>query len=86
MEGVKRHLIAKSGLSFKWKDFRSSGGQLTLNSYVSIEQIYLSMRHASTLTTERHYCRARADLAFARVNDAYNCIFERDPAIGAKRV
>jgi len=81
---VKRRLIAKSGISFKWKDFRPSGGQLALDSGVSIEQVSLSMRHASTLTTERYYCRARADLAFARVNDAYNRIFEREPAIGAK--
>jgi len=39
------------------------------------------MRHASTLTTEHYYCRARADLAFAGVNDAFNSVFTHEPAI-----
>jgi len=36
------------------------------------------------LTTERYYCRARADLAFARVNDAFNSVFAHEPAIAEK--
>lgn len=42
------------------------------------------MRHASTQTTERYYCRTRAEPAFARVNEAYNSILTPEPAISAK--
>ena len=40
----------------------------------------------SVLTTERYYCRARADLAYARVNEAYNHAFKREPAINGETV
>jgi len=73
---LRKVVIAKTGISFKWKDFRATGGQIALDSGVSIEQVSRSMRHASVVTTERYYCRARADLAYARVNDAYNSVFE----------
>jgi integrase len=79
-------VIAKTGISFKWKDFRATGGQLAIDSGVSIEQVSRSMRHASVVTTERYYCRARADLAYARVNDAYNGVFVHEPAITGKSV
>jgi len=42
------------------------------------------MRQASTQTTERYYCRTRAEPAFARVNEAYNSFLTPKPAIGAK--
>ena len=83
---LRKAVIAKTGISFKWKDFRATGGQLAIDSGVSIEQVSRSMRHASVVTTERYYCRARADLAYARVNDAYNSVFVREPAITGKPV
>ena len=45
-----------------------------------------SMRHASTQTTERYYCRAKAGPAFARVNEAYKTMFQREPAIKRENV
>jgi len=51
---------------------------------VSIEQVSLSMRHTSTKTTERYYCRTKADRAFARVNETYNNMFRTEPAIKAE--
>lgn len=60
------------------------GGQIALDNGVTLEQVSRSMRHASVVTTERYYCRARADLAYARVNDAYNRVFEHEPAITEK--
>lgn len=81
---LKKAVIAKTGISFKWKDFRASGGQIALDNGVTLEQVSRSMRHASVVTTERYYCRARADLAYARVNDAYNRVFEHEPAITEK--
>jgi integrase len=65
-------------------DLRPTGGQLAIDADVPIELVSRSMRHASTLTTERYYCRARADRAFARVNDAFNSVFAREPAIAEK--
>jgi len=81
---LKIAVAKKADLNFKWKDFRPSGGQLALDAEVPIELVSRSMRHASTLTTERYYCRARADLAFARVNDAFNSVFAHEPAIAEK--
>ncbi len=72
---LKKAVIAKTGISFKWKDFRASGGQIALDSGVTVGQVSRSMRHASVVTTERYYCRARADRAYARVNDAYSRVF-----------
>lgn len=83
---LKKKLIEKSGISFKWKDFRPTGGQIALDNGVHIEQVSRSMRHASVVTTERYYCRARADLAYARVNEAYNHAFKREPAINGETV
>ena len=83
---LRKAVIAKTGISFKWKDFRATGGQIAIDSGVSIEQVSRSMRHASVVTTERYYCRARADLAYARVNDAYNSVFVHEPAITEKSV
>jgi len=81
---LKSTVAKRAGLTFKWKDFRPSGGQIALDAGVPIELVSRSMRHASTLTTERYYCRAKADLAFARVNDAFNTVFGREPAIAEK--
>jgi len=81
---LKKAVIAKTGISFKWKDFRASGGQIALDNGVTLEQVSRSMRHASVVTTEQYYCRARADLAYACVNDAYNRVFEHEPAITEK--
>ena len=83
---LRKAVISRAGISFKWKDFRATGGQIALDNGVPIEQVSRSMRHASVVTTERYYCRARADLAYARVNDAYNTVFEREPAITEKSV
>jgi integrase len=83
---LKKHVMLEAGMTFKWKDFRPTGGQLALDEGVPIEQVSQSMRHASTKTTERYYCRARADPAFANVNEAYNRMFLDEPAINAKSV
>lgn len=40
----------------------------------------------ATQTTERYYCRTRADSAFAHVNEAYNNVFLDEPAINPKKV
>ncbi len=77
-------IVKESSISFKWKDFRPTGGQLALDAGVPIDQVSQSMRQASIVTTERYYCRARAESAFAHVNEAYNRIFLHEPAIGAE--
>jgi len=81
---LKRQVMLQAKIPFKWKDFRPTGGQLALDEGVPIEQVSQSMRHASTRTTERYYCRARADPAFAKVNEAYNRMFLDEPAMNAK--
>jgi integrase len=81
---LKNEIMKEAGIRFKWKDYRPTGGQLALDAGVPIDQVSRSMRHASTLTTERYYCRARAEPAFARVNEAYNSIFRPEPAIRAE--
>jgi len=81
---LKSAVAKKVGLNFKWKDFRPSGGQIALDTEVPIELVSRSMRHVSTLTTERYYCRARADPAFARVNYAFNAVLAHEPAIAEK--
>ena len=81
---LKKEVVAQTGITFKWKDFRPTGGQLALDGGVPIEQVSQSMRHASTKTTERYYCRTRADPAFAKVNETYNRMFLDEPAIKAK--
>ena len=83
---LKKEVMMQGGIAFKWKDFRPTGGQLALDGGVPIEQVSQSMRHASTKTTERYYCRARADPAFANVNETYNRMFLGEPAINAKSV
>ena len=83
---LKKDVITQSGITFKWKDFRPTGGQLALDGGVSIDQVSLSMRHTSTKTTERYYCRTKADRAFARVNETYNSMFRTEPAIKAENV
>ena len=69
---LKKDVMEQSGITFKWKDYRPTGGQLALDQGVPIDQVSRSMRHASTMTTERYYCRAREGSAFANVNEAYN--------------
>jgi len=81
---LKNDVVKRTGIAFKWKDFRPTGGQLALDGGVSIDQVSLSMRHTSTKTTERYYCRAKADRAFARVNETYNSMFRTEPAIKAE--
>jgi integrase len=81
---LKEEVVEEAGVRFKWKDLRPTGGQLALDAGVPIDQVSRSMRHASTQTTERYYCRARADTAFARVNEAYNSILGPEPAIRAE--
>jgi len=81
---LKDEVMKEAGVRFKWKDFRPTGGQLALDAGVPIDQVSRSMRHASTQTTERYYCRARAEPAFARVNEAYNSLLKPEPAIRAE--
>ncbi len=83
---LKKQVMQEAGITFKWKDFRPTGGQLALDEGVPIEQVSQSMRHASTKTTERYYCRARADPAFANVNEAYNRMFLDELAMNGKTV
>jgi len=81
---LKDEVIKEAGIQFKWKDYRPTGGQLALDAGVPIDQVSRSMRHASTQTTERYYCRVRAEPAFARVNEAYNMLSRPEPAIRAE--
>ncbi len=83
---LRKAAAARARIPFKWKDFRPSGGQIALDNGVLIDQVSRSMRHESVVTTERYYCRARADLAFARVNEAYNKAFRHEPAISGETV
>ena len=81
---LKDEVIKEAGIPFKRKDYRPIGGQLALDAGVPVDRVWRSMRHTSTLTTERYYCRARAEPAFARVNEAYNSIIRPEPAIRAE--
>ncbi len=83
---LKDEVMKEAGIAFKWKDYRPTGGQLALDAGVPIDQVSQSMRHASTQTTERYYCRAKAEPAFARVNEAYKTMFPSEPAIKRENV
>ena len=83
---LKDEVMKEAGITFKWKDYRPTGGQLALDAGVPIDQVSQSMRHASTQTTERYYCRAKAEPAFARVNEAYKNMFQPEPAINPEKV
>ncbi|MFA5313008.1 MAG: site-specific integrase, partial [Methanomassiliicoccales archaeon] len=83
---LKNEVMKEAGITFKWKDYRPTGGQLALDAGVPIDQVSQSMRHASTQTTERYYCRARAEPAFARVNEAYKSMFPPEPAMNTENV
>jgi len=45
--------VKRTGIAFRWKGLRPTGGQLALDGGVSIDQVSLSMRHTSMKTTER---------------------------------
>ncbi|HEY3420994.1 MAG TPA: hypothetical protein VGK23_10615 [Methanomassiliicoccales archaeon] len=83
---LKDKVMKEAGIAFKWKDHHPTGGQLALDAGVPIDKVSQSMRHASTQTTERYYCRARAEPAFARVNEAYKTMFPSEPAIKRENV
>jgi integrase len=82
---LKDDISREAGIAFRWKDCRPTGGKLALDAGVPIDQVSQSMRHASTKTTERYYCRTRAVPAFARVNEAYNSLFRPEPAIRTEK-
>ena len=83
---LKDEVMREAGITFKWKDYRPTGGQLALDAGVPIDQVSQSMGHASTQTTERYYCRARAEPAFARVNESYKSMFQPERAMNAENV
>ncbi len=57
---------------------RRTYGQLLLDDGASIESVSLMLGHASTLITERHYCRKNADDAMADVLKAFD---QRHPSV-----
>jgi len=83
---LRMQVIEQSGIQFKWKDLRPTGGQLALDNGTPMEVVSRSMRHSSMAVTERYYCRFRADLANAQINETYNRIFSDEPAIIEKSV
>jgi len=66
-----RELREKSGIKFTIHGLRRTYGQTLLNRGVSIDAVSLALGHASTVTTERHYCRKDADLARLEINRAF---------------
>jgi len=83
---LKMPVIEQSGIQFKWKDLRPTGGQLALDNGVPVELVSLGMRHSTTTVTERHYCRNKPALAYAQINETYTRIFSDEPAMSAKSV
>lgn len=81
---LKDEVVKEAYIAFKWKDCRPIDDQLALDDDDPIYLVSQSMRHASTQTTGRSYCRTRADQAFARVNEAYNALLKPEPAISTE--
>jgi len=67
----KDELEKKSGVKFTIHGLRRTYGQMLLDKGVPIEAVSLALGHASTFTTERHYCRKNADSARLEINRAF---------------
>ncbi|MFH1579721.1 MAG: site-specific integrase [Thermoplasmatota archaeon] len=67
----KKELEEESGVKFTIHGLRRTYGQILLDRGVPIEAVSLAMGHASTLTTEKHYCRKDPDSARLEVVNAF---------------
>ena len=67
----KRQLEQRSGVRFTVHGLRRTYGQTLLDRGVPLETVSVMLGHASTTTTERHYCRKDANSAMLEVNRAF---------------
>ena len=67
----KRKLESWSGVDFTTHSLRRTYGQILLNRGVPLESVSLALGHASTVTTEKHYCRKDAGVARLEIARAF---------------
>ena len=70
VQGWKREVAARSGVSFTIHTLRRTYGQMLLDRGVPLETVSLALGHASTVTTEKHYCRKDAGVARLEIANA----------------
>lgn len=70
-EQIAMEVRALSGVDFDFRSLRRTYGQNLLNRGVQLSTVSLMLGHASTLTTEKYYCRKDADSARLEVVRAF---------------
>ena len=71
IQGWKRRLESWSGVDFTTHALRRTYGQMLLDRGVHLETVSLALGHASTVTTEKHYCRKDAGIARLEIVRAF---------------
>ena len=71
-ETICREVRAVSGVEFDLRTLRRTYGQTLLNRGVELPTVSLMLGHASTVTTEKYYCRKDADSARLEVLKAFD--------------
>lgn len=70
---VKDDAQKHAGMPFKIQQLRASFGQMCIDRGSRIESVSRALRHTTTVTTEKFYCRIRPDDAFRELEE----VFER---------
>ncbi len=66
-----KRISDKTGIDFSPHALRRTYGQMLLDKGATIETVSKMLGHASTLTTEKHYCRKNDDIARLEVLKAF---------------
>jgi len=69
--GIKRELNRLSGISFRWKDYRSSFCQMAIDKGANLQAVSKIMGHKTTKTTESYYGRIRDDDAIHEIERVF---------------
>ena len=64
---LKKKIQKVAGVRFKWKDFRSTFAQQSIDNGAKVEIVSVLLGHSSTKITETYYGRIRNDMAMEEV-------------------
>jgi len=67
---LKKKIQRAAGVRFKWKDFRSTFCQRSIDNGAKVESVSVLLGHSSTKITETYYGRIRNDKAMEEVAKA----------------
>ena len=70
MVQAQKKIQGVAGLSFRWKDFRSTFAQTCIDNGTKVEAVSRLLGHSSTKITETYYGRIRNDKAMEEVAKA----------------